>query len=102
MNFDEKNIFQKTNYLFFWYVIACYVFQKNYKNSKSLGTLIEYLNVAIRTLEFAIFIEHKKLENIKEIYFNLKIVDVCFYKYFIAIQDEILSNNRDLLEILKR
>lgn len=24
-----------------------------------------------------------------------------FYKYFIAIQDEILSNNRDLLEILK-
>ena len=98
---NEKNIFLKQITFNFWNTIDCYNFQKTHKNPKSNGTLIDFLNVSTRILEFAIFIEYKKLENIKEIYFNSKVVNACFYKHFITIQDEILSSNRDLLEILK-
>lgn len=99
--FNEKNIFLKQLTFNFWNIIDCYNFQKNDKNPKSNGTLIDCLNAATRIFEFAIFIEYKELEYIRKIYFDVKTINVCFYKHFIAIQNDILSNNRDLLQILK-
>ncbi len=98
---NERNTLLKQITFNFWNIISCYNFQKTDKNPKSNGTLIDYLNVSTRILEFAIYIEHKEIQDIKKIYFDIKAINVSFFKHFIAIQDEILSNNRDLLEILK-
>ena len=63
---NERNTLLKQITFNFWNIISCYNFQKTDKNPKSKGTLIDYLNVSTRILEFAIYIEHKEIQDIKK------------------------------------
>lgn len=98
---EDKSTFIKQITFNFWNIISCYMFQKNDKNPKSLETLIDYLNASIRIIEFAIFVHSKELQDIKKIYFDIKVINICFYKHFIQINNKILINNKNLILVLK-
>lgn len=99
--FDDKSNFLKQITFNFWNIIDCYAFQKNNKNSKAEASLIDFLNASTRIMQFSIYIYNKNLEDIREIYFDVKSINVCFYKHFIDIENEILTNNKNLMQILK-
>ena len=99
--FDDKSNFLKQITFNFWNIVDCYAFQKNNKNSKAEASLIDFLNASTRIIQFAIYIYNKNLEDIRETYFDVKSINVCFYKHFINIENDILINNKYLMQILK-
>ena len=77
-----------------------YDLQINHSNPKCKQTRIAFLNISIRILQFAIFIKHRNLDDIQAIYFNDKNIDICFYKHFMSIEDEILLSYKYLFDVL--
>ena len=70
--FDDKSNFLKQITFNFWNIVDCYAFQKNDKNPKAEASLIDFLNASTRIMQFSIYIYNKNLEDIREIYFDVK------------------------------
>ena len=96
----DNSIFLKQIVYNFWNIIYLYDVQINHSNPKCKQTRIAFLNISIRILQFAIFIKHRNLDDIQAIYFNDKNIDICFYKHFMSIEDEILLSYKDLFDVL--
>ena len=95
---DKVDDFMQHNYLHF---INLYLYQKKDKNGRNKQTLTQFLNVCSRMIELYIFIENKKLFDMKQKFFKIKNYDDCLFKHFINISSKI-SNKDICIEFLEK
>ena len=93
----------------FWNMLFLYFFQKTFSIERSESTLKDYINCCSRILEFSIFVNNNSIfifQNneeikIKNIFFDDKLIDSCFFKRFKEIKNKIKSNYEDLIVVKK-
>ena len=96
---NNKNLILEKQIVYnYYYVQRNYFIQKKIKNPKCDESIINYFNASLRILEFAIYVNFRKIEYVKKICFNKKEINICFYSYFAEIKDEISSKNRYLIK----
>lgn len=99
---ENTSLFLKQITYNFWNMLYLYYVQKTFKIERSKKTLQDFFNSCSRILEFAIYIHSKNLSNFQKIYFNIEIIEVCFFKNFLEIKIEtILKNHKDLFVVKK-
>lgn len=105
----DNPLFEQQIIYNFWNMLYLYFFQKTFSIQRSDKTLKDYINCCSRILEFALFINNNSIEiirnneklDIKNVYFNSELIDLCFYMHFLEIQDEIRSHFEELIMIKK-
>lgn len=95
--FSQELILEKQIVYNYFNMLKYYFIQKSKNSPKYGGTIKYYFNICLRILEFAIYVNIKKIENVKEIVFNKKEINICFYSHFVEIKNEILLNNRNII-----
>ncbi len=99
---NNKDLFLEKQIVYnYYYIQKNYFIQKKIKNPKCDESIINYFNASLRILEFAIYVNLKKIEDIKKICFNKEKINLCFYFYFVEIKDEISSKNRNIIKCVK-
>lgn len=99
INFEssEELILEKQIVYNYFNMLKYYFIQKSKDSPKCNDTIKDYFNICLRILEFVIYVNIKKIENVKKIVFNKKDINICFYSHFVEIKNEILMNNRDII-----
>ena len=99
---SSSSIFLEQITFNFWNMMYLYYIQKTFKIERSKKSLQDFFNASYRILEFAIFVNSKSLVDIEKIYFNIEKVEICFFKHFSKIKnDVILKKYKDLFFVKK-
>ena len=94
---DKILIFQKQIVYNYFNMQRNYFLQKSREKPKCNQSIISYFNICLRILEFATYVNIKKIENVKKICFNKDSISLCFYLHFLKIKDDINSLNKNII-----
>ena len=83
---DKILIFQKQIVYNYFNMQRNYFLQKSREKPKCNQSIISYFNICLRILEFAIYVNIKKIENVKEIVFNKN--EITLSEFYSSINDE--------------